>query len=171
MLGEQNGTWDLEGKFQVTVEECGRKHCSAISRELEAEVQELQKQDFSFNHIAVPTAKTFFMQWACTSDHLALGLSSWHWQFQNKTGRCLLRSLLPKNPCCPTGDEGPVSLLATQHMPLAAEGALLPCVENGTLCMQHLVCSKLTPEPGSPDPVLLESGVAPSLHCGLLTQF
>lgn len=36
MLGEQNGTWDLEGKFQVTLVECGRKPCSpAVSRELE----------------------------------------------------------------------------------------------------------------------------------------
>ncbi|XP_014114296.1 PREDICTED: choline transporter-like protein 1 isoform X4 [Pseudopodoces humilis] len=50
---------------------------------------ELQKQDFSFNYAAFPTAKTFFMQWACTSDHSDLGLSPWQWQLQNSTGTCL----------------------------------------------------------------------------------
>lgn len=113
MQREQNGTWDLEGKLQVTVVECGRKLLSCCEQGSGDRGLELQMQDFSFSRTAVPTAKTFCLQWACTSDYLALGLSPWHWQLQNSTGTCLLRSLLPEKPCCPTGDEGPVCLLAT----------------------------------------------------------
>lgn len=171
MLGEQNGTWDLEGKFQVTVVECGGKPCSpTVSRELETGPEAAEARFFLQLHSSshcqdiLHAVDMYLWPLSCGTQPQALAIAEQHRQ---------MSSPLPEKPCCPTGDEGPVFLLATQHMSLAAEGALLACVEDGTLRMQHLMCLKRVSycEPGSPDPMLLESGMAPSLHCGPLTQF
>lgn len=146
--------WDMglevEGKPERTGVGCARKPRKLLVQGPGERGLELQKQDLSFSHTAVPTAKTLHAvstyPWTWAS-----GPAPWHWQLQSGVGRHLLKSLFPDLPCCPTTAD---SLLACRTAQLL--GALLPHTgDRAPACTLILQQTGSFSQPAGPDAALL----------------